>query len=435
MKHTKIYLFRELLITQMNYLVFYPFAMTLASLFRAITPEERPSLLIWMLGGLVTFALYLCRRYINHFVPLLIAHIAAVGIQWGLSFVLSPNDSIVNRCVFIIIGICFAIYSFYLRLTTDTFEDQPMQMPFTVGFAAVALFLQHYQDNKAWDNYYKLALIIVVALYFIQSYIKEYLNFLTVNASSTGILPEQQIFSSGIRMTLLYTLAGVVILFCTAQYSWLKQILSAIKQVIYTIIRFIFTLFPIDTTTDGEVFIDEKMSGEGGLPLPEGGEAGLFWKILEVVAVVAIILVLIIAVIIAIKNFIAYVKKMMQKSARLPKEINTLSAVDVREKCEINKKKEKEKRGLGLFGFLDSKERIRRIYKKTVQAYKPSPLMATEKQKKDDYNPDKLPFYTAREMEDRIGASSFAAIYEKARYSNEDCTAQDVKLMKDACRS
>ena len=81
---------------------------------------------------------------------------------------------------------------------------------------------------------------------------------------------------------------------------------------------------------------------------------------------------------------------------------------------------------------LDSKEKIRRIYKKKASSYKPNPL--AEGAKEDNFSLERLGFYTAREMEARMEGGAFATVYEKARYSNEPCTAQDVKLMKEACR-
>ena len=431
MRQNKIRIFQEILITQINFLVFYPFAMTVATLFRNMVPPERPSLLVWILAGLIPLGFHLIRNKLKQFFPLVLLHLVGIGGFVLLSFLLSPQNSSVNRTYFILVGIGFAVYSIYLRLTTEDFDDSVVAMPFAVGFVAVSLFLQHYQGNKEWDSYYKLILILIVGLFFLNYYLSEYSNFLVVNSSSTGILPEKQIFRSGMRLTFGYTLIGMVILFCTAQFSWLKQILAALKRTIVSILSFIFGLFP-DHTTESEIYIDERMSGGGGLALPEAGEPALIWHILGVIAVVALLIGILVAIFFAIRRFIAFANQMMQKQGITKKDISATEAVDVREKCEIKKQKHRKSSPLELFGFLDSKEKIRRIYKKKASSYKPNPL--AEGAKEDNFTMERLGFYTAREMEKRMESGAFAAVYEKARYSNETCTAQDVKLMKEACR-
>lgn len=431
MKQNKIRIFQEILITQINFLIFFPFAMTIATLFRSLVPAERPSLLIWMLAGFLPFAFHFVRNNTKHFIVLILLHLMGVGGFILLSLFLSPAGSKVNQVFFVMVGVGFTIYSVYLRLATEDFEDRVAGMPFAVGFIAVALFLQHYQGNKEWDSYYKITLILIVALFFLNYYLNEYSNFLVVNSSSTGVLPEKEIFRSGLRLTFLYTFLGVIILFCTAQYSWLKQILSALKQLIVTFLTFFFGLFP-DNTEEVEIYIDQQYSGNGSMQLPEAGEPSLIWHVLGIIAVIVVLLAILVAVFSALRRFIAYAREMMQKQGFTKKDISATEAVDIREKCEIRKTKARKANPLELFGFLDSREKIRRIYKKKSSSYKPNPL--TEGVKEMEYTPERLSYYTAREMEKRMESGSFASIYEKARYSNEPCTAQDVRKMKEACR-
>ena len=46
-----------------------------------------------------------------------------------------------------------------------------------------------------------------------------------------------------------------------------------------------------------------------------------------------------------------------------------------------------------------------------------------------------MELYTARECADIMETTEAAGIYEKARYSPFECTAEDVKKMKNACKS
>lgn len=432
MKQNRIRLIQELLITQINFIVFYPFCLTVAMLFKDVVPAEKARLSVWMLGGLVLFVMYFIRVYAKNFIILVLLHGGCLGIMILLGQILSPENSNSNRTFFLMVGVGFIIYSIYLRLQTDDFEDRCMNMPFAVGFVAVALFMQHYQNNKQWDFYYKIVLIMVITFYFLNYYLKEYLNFLIVNSSSTGILPEKEIFRSGMKLTFLYTLIGVVILIATSQLTWLKDLLSALKKLTVSIISYISSLFPNKGHTTSDPILNEVGGGAMAMPLEEG-EPAMIWYIIFGIAVIALIIVVLAAVFMAIRRFIAFVSQMMKRKVVQRGEITVTGAVDVREKCEIKRNSTRKTKPHELFGFLDAKEKIRRIYKKKTATFKPSPLMENDPKRKK-YSQERLPFYTAREMEFHMDAGAFAEIYEKARYSNETCTPQDVKLMKEYCK-
>jgi len=440
MKRDKIYFFQEFLITQINNLIFYPFAMTIVTLFADLEEPIRPSMLLWMVCGFLPLVLYLVRCKVSKFLPFSAAHIGLVASVFLFSkfAVFVPLESFqsfqcfTNQVLFVIMAIYSAAYSIHLKMKGNV-EDNVFNMPVAVGIAAVSLFLQHYQDNKEWDNYYILSIIIVLALYFVYCYLKEYLNFLIVNASSTGVLPEKEIFSSGLLLAIVYTLIGALILLATSQLSWLKSVLLVFRNLLRTIIQAIAMLLPKRVSQDIP-FTQTVLEEQGEMsPLPEGGEPALIWKVLEVVAVVAVLVLFVGLLIKAIIKLIAFVRKAMQRKVRTHDE--TLAQVqDVREKCTPIRKKNDKKQGLDFLHMLDSKERIRRIYKKKVNTYKPLSLEDTRKRQRRAYDPDKPELYTAREMQLEMGTQAFADIYEKARYSNDICSGQDVKRMKELCR-
>ena len=93
---------------------------------------------------------------------------------------------------------------------------------------------------------------------------------------------------------------------------------------------------------------------------------------------------------------------------------------DVREKCEI------ERKGRSLRELLNSfseEEKIRRLYKKTVIANRKKINGITETTKE-------LGFYTAHECAEKLNRERMGEIYDKARYSQETCSAEDVREMK-----
>lgn len=438
MKQSKIYLLQEILVTQINNLILYPIGLTIVMLFKDLTPPVRPSLTLWILCGFLLTFFYLARCRAKNFISFIGVHIAVIAFvfllckssAWIPLSIVQPLQNGVNSFMLLATFVGFTGYSMYLRFHEST-DSEIMPMPFAVGAAAIALFLQHYQGFEEWDAYYSFPLILVFALYFLHYYIKEYLNFLIVNSSSTGVLPEKEIFHSGIRLAGTYTLIGAFILLITSQVAWLKEFLSVLKQIIYNIIRFIFSHFP-QKESEAEVYVDEKQTSSGLAMLPEGGESSIIWDILAVVAIIGLAILLLYAIYKAVLKAIEYVKTAMNKSVRTHEEEMTDIHDDVREKCE-RKRTKKDMKSLDLFGFMDPGERIRRIYKKTAASYKPVLLSEEEAKTKNRFTAEKLRFYTAKEMEREMQSDAFSEIYDKARYSNEACTGQDVKRMKELC--
>lgn len=440
MKRNRIYFYQELLITQINNLIFFPLAMTIVTLFRDLVAPIRPSMLLWMLCGVIPLLLYLIRCRLTKFVPFIGAHVGVMVFIFGFTKfavnipleIFQTFQSPVNRALFVIMAFFFTSFSIYMKMKGEV-DDNIFSMPVAVGVAAVSLYLQHYQGNKNWDSYYIITVIIILALYFIYRYLAEYLNFLVVNSSSTGVLPEKEIFSSGLRLAVLYTLAGAIILVCTSRITWLKAILGVFRNILRVIVQVIALLF-LDyvpqTTTITQTTQEEQVSEE---LLAVTSEPAMIWKILEVVAVIALFAGLLFAFVKLMVKLIAFIKKAMLRNVRTHDE--TISEVqDVREKCTPIRKKKAKKQTTDFLHFLDAKERIRRIYKKKVLAYKPLSLDDTRKRQRRTFDPEKPQLYTAREMQLEMGADAFAEIYEKARYSDCDCIGQDVKRMKELCR-
>jgi hypothetical protein len=94
---------------------------------------------------------------------------------------------------------------------------------------------------------------------------------------------------------------------------------------------------------------------------------------------------------------------------------------DIRESCEIEMRNGEER---NWFSFLNNSEKIRKMYRKRILRNKSSIV--------GDLSAEELTYLTAKECCDKIHADRLKLIYEKARYSNETITAEDVKIVKAA---
>lgn len=428
MSQSKIRIFREFLVTQYNFFVFYPFVMTFTVLMQAIMPPERPRLWVWLLGGLVGFGLYLVRTKVDNFILVVSLHVLALVVQAVLAQNVNANDNPMNIALYLVFSIGFICYSIKLRFGAEDYEDHQISPFFATGAFAFLLLIQRFVSDYEWTDYYLYPVIVLIAVFFVVSYINEYLNFLTVNVNSTGVMPEKEIFRSGIGLACVYTIGGALILLATSRLAWLRVIMEFVRRVII----FVAGLFSREMSNGPIQEVEQyEFTGEENAGGFTSGGSSWIWEILTIIILIALAVILLF-VLYKVFRYLVKVFYDVVKNKRRDAGINELhEIIDVREKLEISKGKNHRRKPGELFGFLSAQERIRRIYKKKVSQYKPNRLLGSEKQRKDDFTEERLKFYTAREMEDRMEVA-FAVIYEKARYSDEECTSRDVKAMETA---
>ena len=109
----------------------------------------------------------------------------------------------------------------------------------------------------------------------------------------------------------------------------------------------------------------------------------------------------------------------------LKEEKKLQTGIDIRETCTIEKNKKETNRW---FSLLNPQEKIRKIYRKQVLKHKSQII--------GDYNPENLEHMTAKECcnkmisDNKFSPDNLKMVYEKARYSAEEITPEDLKLVK-----
>ena len=426
MKIKKIERINDILIIQMNHWALYPVALTIMGLAGSYTGEGSPVGILWGICGLMVIFYYFLRERVERLFLFMVLHLALV-----LLFFVLPVRTGAGRFLCAACGIGYFIQSMAKRFRERVPGTSAFSPVAAIGISVVCIFLQHYQGRFDWDFYYVLALVSVLALYLVTCYIRKYLEFLAVNASSTGYLPAADIFRSGMGLVGGYTVLGtVILLFCT-NFDWLRGVWNSLKSVVVSILRFVFSLLLRDAIVEDEELIQETPSaGAMQMPLlPEASEPFLLWQILEVVFVTAVSCVVLYF---AVKLFIRLIKFVRQRFAegfgqRKDREIGE-EDVDVREKCDLAKPAVREGQKRTLFGFLTLEQRIRKLYKKKILA---SAFELTDGGKDDVGS---LMLLTARECGERLGAIDMSDIYEQVRYSDKEATQETLRRMKEACK-
>lgn len=409
MKKERIIMIRELLVTQMTHWLLFLLAVTVLGLVGA----KEPVIWKWAVLGLVPYILFLVRRYSNHFLVFMGSHIALILLLTVISYV-----DLAEQIAFYVCVIGYVAYSFYLRVRTKERLTGVINPIAAVGAAGGFRLFQHYQGIPEWERYYVAPVIIFLCFYFIQMYLEQYQHFLIVNDSSTGHIPEKAMFRSGVSLVGLFSVGVSVLLLLTSDVGWVGRIANMLKNILIWVLRLLFRgggeeveeILPQETTT--------QKQNQGMMPMEEA-EPALIWVILEKLVMIAMAVAFAALIIWAIYSLIKFLHDRFQGRILFDQE-EPENVTDVREKCEVERRQSKKR---SFFGFLSTKERIRRIYKKEV--------WAGRWQLAKDGSPEVLRRLTAKECGEGLSRADMAQVYEKARYSQEECTSEDIRRAKE----
>lgn len=418
----KIEFLSEFLTQQMNHWMLFTVVLIVlggASEYLAI---RKPDLLMWVCCSVLPLLTFLIRWKVSGFFPFTLCNLMVLALTLVI-----PAENIVSRILCVACGLGYICYSYNLRLKSDSPFSSPFAPVLGIGSSVFGIIFLNQVASISWDSYFVFTLIICFALYLIIYYLNHFLGFLAVNASSTGSIPASEIFRSGMTLVTGFTLLGTIVLLLTMNLAWLKPVLDVLKQGLFIVLRFLVSLLPEEQ--EGETVIEQAVQGgnnSGGMMLPVE-EPSLFWQIMEVICVVAFVCAALYVLIRVLFRIMRFLQERFQTGFRQKsRNIKESGTQDIREKCSLAGNAEASGREHRLFDFLNPGERVRRLYKKKLQGAS-IPLVKGEHKK--------LGLYTAREAEKSLGICGMAAVYEKVRYSGERIVQEDVRRMKEACKT
>ncbi len=419
MNSRRLILTIEFLTMQLNHWVLFLPAMTLMGLMAGLTGSTEPDWSMWALVGLLPFLCFLIRRRQRRFAGFCGLHLVLLALA-----LLIPTADIFSRILCIFYTAYCLISSFSIRLkegeapsATSAFSPALM-----VAAAAASFLLNHFQGRPDWNRFYFFPLIGCLALYNIVCYLESYQEFLEQHRTTVGSLPAAEILRSGLPPVLGYSLLCALIMLLSVNLSWLEEIAVLIKSGLLALLRAFFSLFSPKEGSQSEYLQEQPVFptvGETPL-LPTAEEPFWLWKVLELVIAAAILLGLLYGIVRLLIFLAGYIRERFSDGFAGKKTTVEEASGDLREKCLPVR--ERKTRGKAFSGFLSPEIKIRKLYRKKLLACAPEPAEAA-----------KLPFLTARDSEKQLKLHGMTAYYEKARYSAEKLTRQDVRGMQDAC--
>ena len=405
MKKRAIEIGCDLLLFFKNHCAIVAIAMTLTGVCR----YDAPLFGVWMTLLGIPLYLYITRKKVQNFFLFFFVQLLPVAVACMIS---AP---IGIKLIALCMTVFYVISSIKIRLA-----EIPQEVVF-MPVVSIAIFggthiIEEFFLKNGWGHYYFFLTFLYVIAYFFYYFLERYLNFILVNKNSASNIPEAEIFRSGMKQTGVYVACGVAIMLLCVNVEWLSYIIRLVGRGLLAVIRF-FVSFLIQDTVKPET-TQQAQGNRGDMAgFLEKGEAHPFWIFLEKVLMAAVFVGIIAAIIVGLVKGYQFLRKNFRKIEKKHQEVQ--NGLDIRESCEIERGSGERSRW---FSFLNNTEKIRKMYRKRVLKSK-ALIVGTSGNKE-------LEYLTAKECCDKISADSLKEIYEKARYSNENITADDVRNIR-----
>lgn len=430
MKLKRLEYVNEFLIEQMNHWLFFSLALTVTGFSRQMGEfRMAPFFLLWVLCSFFPTAFFGVRKKGYDakfpFYKQILLHLIFVL----PAFLIPVQGRRIDRSICVVCALLYMLTSLRHCLKKNTVFSSPLQLQAAILIVCVAYFFHYALQNDIslrstyWEESCIFSLIFSLGLFFIIMYIQQYMRFLNVNSSSTGYIPESDIFHSGLGLVCVYTAIGILLMVFVSHVSWFQGTGEMMRNAFLRFLRWILSFLP--KGSEGDEFITKQESGApfGELPVLERQETFWLWKILQYVFVAIVAGLALYLLFKGISKLIS----LLQMRFFFRKRTNQMQETevsDVREFCDTTEKHTKRRRRH--FGILSNGDKVRRLYRRKL-------LSSEDRMTVQDRK--KLALYTAREWEKKLAVKGMAEIYETARYSEREISDEDVRCMKAACKN
>lgn len=409
MKRNLLEICREFLVVQMNHLTFMAVGITILGVMK----QENAMFLPWLFVSIVPFLHYFLRLLVKKiyiFFPL--------QVLTSLVCIFLPMPNIVFKVLVCISVVLYAIWSAVIKVKGEIPVEDIFHPAFTVIVIGVTSMVQSYFGYDSWTKYFMLMIFIGLLCYFLHMYIEKYQHFIHVNQYSASNIPEKAIFKVGFKQTCLYTITCLVIVFLSANLNWFayafKTFLYVVLWIVRTFLDWLGGESTMDTLPEEELPVTDN---SGFSPPVEGSTTYLLWRILEYIVLPAVSIAIIVAIFYGIYKVLKYIFLNFRRYTFSEETFN--GGVDIRESVEI----EKSDRGVfRLFSFKNNRDKVRKLFKRYILKEKKLII--------GDAEQEELRFITAKECCEKLTKTELSRVYDKARYSESDITAEDLKVLK-----
>lgn len=404
---------KKLMIAQQNHWVFFP----IIYFFMLVVPVNpiKPGVpvLVWFTLGCFPYLFYTVKNATDNTVIFLGVHAATLVFA-----ILLPTPHQVCKIAYVGCTFLYCVFSVFFRYAQEEADEKAMPLIASFGITFAVLLLLQYFRMYEYQRFVVNLQVINIFMYCLAKYVENYSSFLGVNKHSVGYMPVRRIFISGMGGMVAFASVLAVLLFGVANIGQMNDVVRSVLQFIGSIIRKIKLKFRNGGKED---YTFEEISGEYEIDRFIPGEEASTWPIWDVLITILFI-VIVVYVAYKIITLLPYILRFFRMPAQVA---NEEGVEDIRE--STTETEQLQRRPLKkIWEYLTPAQKIRRRYKKRVSESKN--IIASIGKK------DCMEWYTARECGEILEQPKMSELYEKARYSPYECTAEDVKDMKAACK-
>ncbi len=411
----------HLLIDLINILLKFLASFTLIGIAVLFTTKETGLVMNTFILLPAPFLSYSIRKYVKHIWSFLALHIIMAA---AYTFTAANAFIFAFYTVYLVLLTIFALSS---KLREDAPRKTNSSLLLLAVFAAMYL-LNDYLGITGLNNLILLLVILFVLLYLLNMYLINFEGFFQ-NHSNMANVPIKQIRNTNHVLILFFSSFCIIVMLFFTRLP-LKELLSLAGSFLLVLLRAFFALFngkekPAPT---------ENGKPEQGAPPLDFGEANppsLIWQYIQNILSVLFTIALIAGVIALILYglYRIYQRFYENKNNYFQDKTEFISPFDSREVLKDNAPQAAAKRFGGIFGRSNN-DKIRKLIYRAVTSHR----------KNDDLpgnlTPSQLSEYAlGREKElsgnvDTQKVKELTAYYEKARYSREVCTKEEVHKVK-----
>lgn len=382
-----------------------------------LTPEQAP-LYALVLPVLAPLLFYGARRLAKNLPLFLSIHLLGIAALFYLAGFFPA--AVLWRTVYLAVGILYAIHSVRVRLTGKEDNEGELGPVFAGVIAAAAFLLCSYAGSDG-----NCARILWIALfwlpgYWIKDYLDNFLSYVKLSRRTAGAMPEKKILQGGMTMVGIYGGFSFVLLAVCSRTSFVTWLSDLVRKAGYGLLRLFFGfLEKFEREPEGPPAVSETADGMMEMTLLENvEEPSVVAQILEQVLVVIVTVFLIAGAVVLLIQAVRFVVRSFYGRKTGKKERKEEGFVEEEERL-----KEPENRRKGRLPVIGGTpaQRVRKIFKRTVLE------VWGEKEAKQ------LTAKTARELETLCAGQNgeawrkLAGLYERARYTKQTITRQEVK--------
>lgn len=304
----------------------------------------------------------------------------------------------------------------------DSSEYKPIPIVIIMIMSLVVVFIFQYLKLYEYQRNVIYILIWNMILYSVASYVNKYMKFLELNRHSVGYMPIKTVLGSGVISMLGFSSMLSILLIVVANIGQMGDVLQYIRRFLKFLgekLREFLKRFRKEPGEGPEMEAVDMGGTMEQVSLPSVPENNSVWDTILVILLGIVLLWIAYKVIRMVLEFLNNLFAFSGDGVQMKKEEDIHERSDVVEKLEVTKKE-------GFFTAMNPALRIRRRFRKKV--------LSEEKRIVEVGKRDRMELYTARECSGIMENTELGNLYEKARYSPYECTAEDVKRMKSLCK-